>query len=497
MSSDSRAVRRSSPSPRKKTMPTAVSPRPVPELHKTAVELKAAGSQVQPQYKYRIDGEDMISDGRNDVVVNDVDMLSATVDAPSGGVDAEPELTTTLQISRGLDELICWLEYAVGNLERQAAICESFDSLYDLQTCRFTDLEQVLRLWNWPALTKNRFVKNWERLAEWGRIRDHFVEVRESDVVPSLPPLLIQELRAEVQAKIESGHHERYVVTRGVKPPLLMHLEDHVSATGLFKDNTFINVASIRHFRVMIGTQLDKVFGCQHWDVEHQAGLLRAQVTRLSPGVAELAYRSDDEARSESSINSQSSPDLDSTSSSSTPSWLDEILVSAWSSESSVTDEVNQQTNQAEFEASAQVPPSNTIVRSSMAPMNDQPLGTSVENEILHLESSQAIVFGSESSRLPSVRQSLEPGTHIITGSGVLSSRHHHTNRGLHFSPADEAALLELDAIAVASLDEHVLEERRRSLRRSAGLLSQNLEDATRPSSPSIADVGVRPPDFH
>ena len=247
----------------------------------------------------------------------------------------------------------------------------------------------------------------------------------------------------------------------------------------------------------MIGTQLDKVFGCQHWDVEHQAGLLRAQVTRISPGVAELAYRSDDEARSESSINSQSSPDLDSTSSSSTPSWLDEILVSAWSSESSVTDEVNQQTNQAESEVSAQVPSSNTMIRSSMAPMNDQPLGTSVENEILHLESSQAIVFGSESSRLPPVRQFLEPGTHIITGSGVLSSRHHHTNRGLHFSPADEAALLELDAIAVASLDEHVLEERRRSLQPSAGLLSQNLEDATRPSSPSIADVGVSPPDFH
>ena len=267
-------------------MPTAVSPRPVPELHKTAVELKAAGSQVQPQYKYRIDGEDMISDGRNDVVVNDVDMLSVTVDAPSGGVDAEPELTATLQISRGLDELICWLEYAVGNLERQAAICESFDSLYDLQTCRFTDLEQVLRLWNWPALTKNRFVKNWERLAEWGRIRDHFVEVRESDVVPSLPPLLIQELRAEVQAKIESGHHERYLVRGGVKPPLLMHLEEHIPAADLFRYNTFINVASIRHFRVMIGTQLDKVFGCQNWDVASQAGLLRAQVTRLSPGVA-------------------------------------------------------------------------------------------------------------------------------------------------------------------------------------------------------------------
>ena len=436
-------------------MPIAVSPRPVPELHKTALELKAAASQVQPQYKYRIDGEDMISDGSDDVVVNDVDMLSVTVDAPSGGVDA-PEVTTTLQISRGLDELICWLEYAVGSLERQASVCESFRSLYDLQNCRFTDVERVLSLWNWPALTKNRFVRNWERLADWGRIRDRFVEVRESDVVPSLHPLLIQELRAEVQAKIESGHHGRNydVVTRGVKSPLLMHLEDHVLATDLFKDNTFINVASIKHFRVMIGTQLDKVFGCQHWDVEHQAGLLRAQVTRLSPEVAELVYTSDNEARSESSINSQSSPDLDSTSASS------------------------------------------TMVRSSMAPMNDQPLGTSVENEILHLESSQAIVFGSESSRLPPVRQFLEPGTHIITGSGVLSSRHYHTSSGLHLSPADEAALLELDDIVVASRHEDVLVERRRSLRPSAGLLSQNSEDATRPSSSSIADFGVRSPDF-
>ena len=436
-------------------MPIAVSPRPVPELHKTALELKAAASQVQPQYKYRIDGEDMISDGSDDVVVNDVDMLSVTVDAPSGGVDA-PEVTTTLQISRGLDELICWLEYAVGSLERQASVCESFRSLYDLQTCRFTDVERVLRLWNWPALTKNRFVRNWERLADWGRIRDRFVEVRESDVVPSLHPLLIQELRAEVQAKIESGHHGRNydVVTRGVKSPLLMHLEDHVLATDLFKDNTFVNVASIKHFRVMIGTQLDKVFGCQHWDVEHQAGLLRAQVTRLSPEVAELVYTSDNEARSESSINSQSSPDLDSTSASS------------------------------------------TMVRSSMAPMNDQPLGTSVENEILHLESSRAIVFGSESSRLPPVRQFLEPGTHIITGSGVLSSRHYHTSSGLHLSPADEAALLELDDIVVASRHEDVLVERRRSLRPSAGLLSQNSEDATRPSSSSIADFGVRSPDF-
>ena len=68
---------------------------------------------------------------------------------------------------------------------------------------------------------------------------------------------------------------------------------------------------------------------------------------------------------------------------------------------------------------------------------------------------------------------------------------------GLHFSPADEAALLGLDDIVAASRNEDVLEERRRSLRSSAGLLSQNLEHATRPSSPSIADVGVRPPDFH
>ena len=136
------------------------------------------------------------------------------------------------------------------------------------------------------------------------------------------------------------------------------------------------------------------------------------------------------------------------------------------------------------------------MVRSSMAPMNDQPLGTSVENEILHLESSRAIVFGSESSRLPPVRQFLEPGTHIITGSGVLSSRHYHTSSGLHLSPADEAALLELDDIVVASRHEDVLVERRRSLRPSAGLLSQNSEDATRPSSSSIADFGVRSPDF-
>ena len=387
-------------------LPTAVSPRPVPELHKTAVELKAAGSQVQPQYKYRIDGEDIISDGRNDVVVNEIlDIVSAAVDAPSGGVDAEPEVTTTLQISRGLDELICWLEYAVGSLERQASVCESFRSLYDLQNCRFTDVERVLSLWNWPALTKNRFVRNWERLADWGRIRDRFVEVRESDVVPSLHPLLIQELRAEVQAKIESGHHGRNydVVTRGVKSPLLMHLEDHVLATDLFKDNTFVNVASIKHFRVMIGTQLDKVFGCQHWDVEHQAGLLRAQVTRLSPEVAELVYTSDDEACSESSINS---------------------------------------------EASAQVPSSNTMVPPSMTPMNNQPLGTSVEYEILPPRS------------------------------------------------LDTIALLALDDMIVASRNEDVLEERRRSLRPSTGLLSQNLEDATRPSSPSIADFGVRSPDF-
>ena len=144
----------------------------------------------------------------------------------------------------------------------------------------------------------------------------------------------------------------------------------------------------------MIGTQLDKVFGCQHWDVEHQAGLLRAQVTRLSPDVAELVYASDDEARSESSINS---------------------------------------------EASAQVPSSNTMVPSSMAPMNNQPLGT----------------------------------------------------RSL-----DTIALLALDDMIVASRNEDVLEERPRSLRPSAGLLSQNLEDATRPSSPSTADFEVRRLDF-
>ena len=80
----------------------------------------------------------------------------------------------------------------------------------------------------------------------------------------------------------------------------------------------------------------------------------------------------------------------------------------------------------------------------------------------------------------------------------ILSSRHYHTSSGLHLSPADEAALLELDDIVVASRHEDVLEERRRSLRPSAGLLSQNLEDATRPSSSSsIADVGVSRPDFH
>ena len=60
----------------------------------------------------------------------------------------------------------------------------------------------------------------------------------------------------------------------------------------------------------------------------------------------------------------------------------------------------------------------------------------------------------------------------------------------------DTIALLALDDMIVASRNEDVLEERRRSLRPSAGLLSQNLEDATRPSSPSIADFGVRSPDF-
>ena len=135
-----------------------------------------------------------------------------------------------------------------------------------------------------------------------------------------------------------------------------------------------------------------------------------------------------------------------------------------------------------------------------MAPMNNQPLGTSVEYEILPPRSLDTIALASLASGfsgLPSARQSLEPGTHIITGSGVSSSRHHHTNRGLHFSPADEAALLGLDDIVAASRNEDVLEERRRSLRSSAGLLSQNLEHATCPSSPSIADFGVRPSDFH
>ena len=83
-----------------------------------------------------------------------------------------------------------------------------------------------------------------------------------------------------------------------------------------------------------------------------------------------------------------------------------------------------------------------------MAPMNNQPLGTSMEYDILPPRS------------------------------------------------LDTIALLALDDMIAASRNEDVLEERRRSLRPSAGLMSQNLEDATRPSSPSTADFEVRRLDF-
>ena len=78
----------------------------------------------------------------------------------------------------------------------------------------------------------------------------------------------------------------------------------------------------------------------------------------------------------------------------------------------------------------------------------------------------------------------------------VASSMAPMNNQPLGTRSLDTIALLALDGMIVASRNEDVLEERPRSLRPSAGLMSQNLEDATRPSSSSIADFGVRSPDF-
>ena len=62
-----------------------------------------------------------------------------------------------------------WLREHVTDAGRRAALAEAADGLVDMYNAEQIDLEDVLTISEWPAFTRNRFLRAWQALRDAGR----------------------------------------------------------------------------------------------------------------------------------------------------------------------------------------------------------------------------------------------------------------------------------------------------------------------------------------